>query len=259
MMLAAILIAASTIASQEASYDGDALQLSGDVALEHSLGTMHAGKAVLTREVEQKEEFPFACVELDNRVELDLAPDGKVSCERAQFDFAALQGRLVGDVLLTDKKGGVPFDVETPQLDLQLVKNPKCTIETATASRGVKITLYEEMGPLTIKADASEIRPSSLQIYGNVTLSSDDLQGIAATLSYDPEKKICILKAEEGKKVLLARKRDELRMSAPEVHITYNPETKLQEVQGVGHVVFSLSAEEETLLNQVYRHAPSTP
>ena len=259
MMFAAILIfaTASSIASHEASYDGSALHLSGDVALDHSLGTMRAGKAVLTRKVEEKEEFPFACIELGDRVAIDLATDGKAECGSAHFDFSALQGTLLGEVHLTDKRSGIPFEVLTPQLDLQLVKETSYTIQTAIASQGIILTLHQETGPMTIEADAAEIRLSTIDIHGHVTLSSQDIQGVASTLTYDPESRRCILKAEEGKKVLLARASDNLRMSAPEVHITYNPETDAQEVQGIGHVVFSLSIEEETLLNQVHRHAPS--
>lgn len=425
MFLNLLLVAAppanSSIASQDASYDGSALHLEGDVSLEHGFGIMKAGKASLTRQIESQTDFPFACIELEQHVKIDLSTQAKVECEKAVLDFSTLQGALSSPdhVYYVDVINTIPFELFTPQLDLQMAKNSTYTIEKAHATRGVRLlydSLYqletetiflseEEMqGPnpciwtyqddrvdaerfeldlsqnelhlhkasghlssfskglahftaetlhwkhtenhltlqgspkvedsglgeitsnqeialllqdhtlhhlittgettlisvkghrlttegsidinreshiatilsplvyeedeLTLEAQQAQIHyqeddqglhPSSIELEGRVKIFSQDIQAMGAILTYDPETRHCILKGSEGQKVLLARNQDQLRMSAPEVHITYDPVSKEQQVRGIGHVVFSLSLEEQKLLNQVFSHAPSTP
>jgi hypothetical protein len=93
---------------------------------------------------------------------------------------------------------------------------------------------------------------SSLLLKGEVTLSSEDRFGIADRLTYSPYTKTVILLANPGNKVLFYDKEQDVSMSADEVHITKNSETRKTEIKGVGHVQFLLSPEENTQLKTTF-------
>ncbi|MGH2638285.1 MAG: hypothetical protein ACRDF4_03225, partial [Rhabdochlamydiaceae bacterium] len=424
-----------SIASNSASYDGSVLVLDGDISLEHGFGTMKAEKAILTRQLQGQEEFPFTHIELAETVHLSLTTDAQVECEKALLDFSSMKGTLTSpkDVHYLDTINSTPFELFSPQLDLQMIKNAQkkeiYEIEKAHAQKGVhliynnlyhlktesiqfaKNNLYSDESPctwtyqndqknnqvdaekfdldltqnhlhlkkatghlssfskgevqftaddldwkhtenhltlkgspkvqetslgiitssqeidlilkeqklhrlttrgstqlishkghtlktegtldidaekklatihshttqllyqeeeMTLMADSAQIHyredeqglhPERVELQGHIKIFSTEegRRGIAETLTYNPETRTCILKALPGQKVLFMRDQDELRISANEVHITYNPNTKEQQVQGVGHVTLTLSPEEKNLLNQVFHHEPSTP
>lgn len=348
-----------SIASNNASYDGSMLVLDGEVSLEHGLGEMRAEKAVLTRPLEEKEEFPFACIELAEAVSLALKTTAHVECERALLDFSTMQGTLTSPnkVHYTDTINLVPIELFSSQLDLQMVKNKESyDIERAHAQKGVHFiynkwyhlrteaivlagdilhsdgnscswscqdghmdadsfdlnltqnalhlkaakgclkslfkeelrftaeeldwkhtenhlvlkgspsiqgttigTLQADTAQIYYQEDQQGLHPDRLELQGHIKILSQDTRGIADTLTYNPDSRLCILKALQGQKVLFMRDQDGLRISASEVHITYNPETKQQEVQGIGHVTMLFSPEEQNLITQVFGHAFTTP
>ncbi len=406
-----------SIASTNASYDGAMLVLDGEVSLEHGFGMMKAEKAVLTREVQGKEEFPFSCIELADSVRLALTTEAKVECERASLDFSTMKGFLTSpnNVHYVDIINSTPFELFSPLLNLQLMKNGQrkdsYTIQEAHAQKGVhliydklfhlktesifltKETLHSDAGPcvwthgndrvdaekfnldlasnhlhlqkahghlssfvkgevqftadtldwkhtenylvlkgspvvkesslgtlssvqeihvalkdqkvsalktegatqlvshkghtlktdgtvnvengiakinagkaqllyqedeMTLTADEAvmhytdEMQPERLELQGHIKVFSQDRRGICDSLSYNPEDRTAILKALPGQKVLFTRDQDNLRISANELHITYDPVTKEQQVRGVGQITLSLSPEEQKLLNQVF-------
>ena len=439
-ILAAISpIEKGSIASNNASYDGTALRLEGEVSLEHGFGTMKAEKAVLTKEREGQDDFPFTSIELTSAVNLMLTSEAQVECEKALLDFSTLQGTLTSPqhVHYTDfirrENQTTPFELFSPKLDLQLIKDPQkkdiYDIEQARAQNGVhliydklyhlqtesilfsnkiiqsdgaspciwtyqndrvnaekfdldlvqnelflkkaeghlssfskgqvqftagslcwehtknhltlqgspfvqessvgtvtsqeaihlflkdgvlhqlktdgqttltslkghRLTTYDalevdgdahlatisspskgeqllyEEEEMTLRADKAQIHykeeaqgisPASVELEGRIQIYSKEKEGpsrrgIADLLTYDPDTRTCILKAHPGRKVLFMRDQDQLRISANEVHIFYDPVSKEQQVRGVGHVTMSLSPEEQNLLNQVFRHVPS--
>lgn len=430
-----------SIASQLASYDGSALHLEGGVSIEHGFGTMKAETAILTREEERSEEFPFTSIELSHAVQLALSTSAQVECEKAVLDFSTLKGTLTSpqqvhyiDTLKRENKEA-PFELFSPQINLQMVKNPQkkeaYDIEKAHATHGVhliydklyhletesivfsqnnissdgksrclwsyqndrlhaerfdldlalnelslqkaaghitsfsqgtvqftadalrwnhtenhltlqgsphvqesslgtivsdheidlllkeqtlhrltstgKTTLTSQKGhrlttegsvmvdgenhlatiqpsinqqqllyeeeEMSLHADQASIRykeddhglhPDIVELQGHIKIFSQEKEGpsrrgIADTLTYHPDTRTCILKAHPGQKVLFIRDQDQLRLSANEVHITYDPVSKQQQVQGIGHVALSFSPEEQQLLNKVFRHGSSSP
>jgi lipopolysaccharide export system protein LptA len=127
-----------------------------------------------------------------------------------------------------------------------------------------EMTLLADTAQMYYREDEQGLHPERLELQGHIKIFSQEKEGptrrgIADTLTYNPETRICILKALPGQKVLFMRDQDQLRISANEVHITYNPVTKEQEVRGIGHIVLSLSPEEQNLLNQVFHHDSPTP
>lgn len=122
-----------------------------------------------------------------------------------------------------------------------------------------ELSLTADEAVLHYREDELGLHPEKLELQGHIKLFSQDKRGIADIVTYNPETRSCILKALPGQKVLYMRDLDQFRISANEVHITYNPETKEQEVRGVGHITMVLSPEEQNLLKQVFHHEPSSP
>jgi hypothetical protein len=81
LLAAASPLDTGSIASAHASYDRSMLLLEGEVRLEHGFGKMEAEKAVLTREMQKQEEFPFTSIELADTVHLSLSTGAQVDCE----------------------------------------------------------------------------------------------------------------------------------------------------------------------------------
>ncbi|MGC1879295.1 MAG: hypothetical protein WA678_07975 [Rhabdochlamydiaceae bacterium] len=106
-----------------------------------------------------------------------------------------------------------------------------------------------------ISNDTMEL--SSLTLHGNVRLFSHDPQkplrcGIADRLTYSLTTKTLILSANPGKKVLFRDESQGMRLSGPEVHITYDSETKQQHVKGIGAVQLAFTPDEENKLQQLF-------
>ncbi len=136
-----------SIASNSASYDGSILILDGEVSLEHGFGKMKAEKAVLTRQLQGQEEFPFTCIELAESVHLALTTEAQVDCERASLDFTTMQGVLTSpqNVHYVDTINSIPFELFSPHLDLQMKKNKEAyDIERAHAQKGVHL-IYNKL------------------------------------------------------------------------------------------------------------------
>lgn len=99
------------ISSSSASYDGNALILTGQVALDHGLGKMRADEAVLQKQ-ESGKEFPFSTIALKKGIQIELKDHARLHCDRAELDFTALRGKLLAagkeKVVYTDqlKRGG---------------------------------------------------------------------------------------------------------------------------------------------------------
>lgn len=126
--------------------------------------------------------------------------------------------------------------------------------------------LYYEEPNMCIQADQAafeysitenNLQPVSLALKGSVRLSSLGAStpprcGIADRLHYSLTTQTLILAANPGKKVLFWDESQGARISANEVHITQDPQTKQQTIRGVGNVQFAFNAEENALLQQLF-------
>ncbi len=144
-----------SISSSNASYDGSALVLKGQVILDHGLGKMLAEEATLQKQ-EIGKDFPFSQIHLQKDVTLQLPQSGLLKCDDAELDFSTLKGVLTsaGRVSYTDtlkRKKGKPstFQLASQTIDLQFLKknqspsDPTKTqydIENVTARNLVELT-----------------------------------------------------------------------------------------------------------------------
>lgn len=155
-------VESGSISSSNASYDGSALILKGQVQLDHGLGKMEAEEATLQKQ-ENTKDFPFSLIHLAKQVSLKLHHSGELKCQEADLDFANLQGHLTSNdrVIYTDslkRKKGKPSSVKllSKIVDLQFIKkseNPKSTydIQNVIARDQVELTYAQDY---TLSTDA---------------------------------------------------------------------------------------------------------
>ena len=120
-----------------------------------------------------------------------------------------------------------------------------------------EIGVFADRASLEYSESEEGLRPVSLQVKGNVRLFSHDPKqpprcGLADRLIYSLTTRTLILYANPGSKVLFWDESQGLRMSASEVHVTHDPETKQHTVKGIGKVQLSLTTEEEQHLKQLF-------
>lgn len=169
-----------------------------------------------------------------------------------------------GPTTLVSHKGHTLKTEGTIEVDSEKCQALIHSHQTQLLYQEEELTLTADEAQIFYREDEKGLHPERLELQGKIKIFSQEKEGpakrgIADTLTYNPETRSCILKANPGQKVLFMRDQDQLRISASEVHITYNPVTHEQEVRGIGHIVLSLSPDEQNLLNQVFHHESSAP
>jgi lipopolysaccharide export system protein LptA len=127
-----------------------------------------------------------------------------------------------------------------------------------------EIAFYADSALLEYSIAENLMQPSLITLKGNIRLfSHDPLKpprfGTADRLTYSLSTRTLILSANPGKKVLLWDDAQGMRLSAPEIHIIYDAETKQQNVKGIGAVQFAFSPEEQSKLRQLFPQLKTSP
>ncbi len=126
-----------------------------------------------------------------------------------------------------------------------------------------EIAFFADTAALEYALHDEILEPVSLTLKGNIRLFSHlpdapTRCGLADRMTYSLATRTLILSANPGKKVLFCDESQGMQISAREVHITQDPETRQQTVKGVGNVQFALSAEEHALLQQLFPQAKAS-
>jgi len=127
-----------------------------------------------------------------------------------------------------------------------------------------EIAFYADNALIEYSVAGDLLQPSLLTLKGNIRLfSHDPLKpprfGSADRLTYSLSTRTLILSANPGKKVLFWDETQGMHLSAPEVHIVYDAETKQQNVKGIGAVQFSFTPEEQNKLQKLFPQLKSRP
>jgi len=177
-----------SVSSANASYDGNALVLKGQVILDHGLGKMEAEEAVLQRQ-EMGKDFPFSLIHLKKEVLLSLKNNASLKCETADLDFLSLKGTLLSSdqVVYTDafkkKKGASTiFRLMSKSFKLQLSKKETSDqksvfdVDTILATEGIQIDYAEAFMLLADHAiyRKSEIDPRKTEFQSHVSAYPKD-------------------------------------------------------------------------------------
>ena len=84
-------IPSSDVSSDAATFDGDAIVLSGHVQVDHNLGTLKAQRATLNK---KETSLEFSTIELEDKVSIFFEPYGNLYSEKAFFDLETLSGTI---------------------------------------------------------------------------------------------------------------------------------------------------------------------
>jgi hypothetical protein len=119
-----------------------------------------------------------------------------------------------------------------------------------------ELSLFANQALVEYSALEGHLRPTMLTLGGNIRLFSSDESrprfALADRLSFSTTTRTIILTADPGKRVIFTDEKQGVRIAAQEVHITRDPETNEERVQGVGNIKFTLSDEESSLLNKMF-------
>lgn len=129
---------AMVIDSGVANYDGKLITLTGDVVVEHELGTISAGCVELTTDSSDK-NIHTSCLSMKEGVNIKLKDGGNLSCALADVDYRSFEGKFHGNELQeyvtyteNDRNKGneLSLTVKSRHMHVQLGKS-----ETAPQSR----------------------------------------------------------------------------------------------------------------------------
>jgi len=95
---------------------------------------------------------------------------------------------------------------------------------------------------------------ATIEGQGNIRLSSASRCCLADHVHFSRATHKMILSALPGKKVLFWDTEKKMHLAVPELHITIDPETGSETVQGIGAVRFEFTAEENSLLQKTFAH-----
>lgn len=120
-----------------------------------------------------------------------------------------------------------------------------------------EVRIYADKAAMEYSLFDGLLHPVSLALKENVRLFSKNETmhrrwALADRLTYSPATRTFILTAKPGKKVLFRDEEDGIAVSAQEVHVTYDAETKKEKIKGIGNVQLSFSAEEVNLLKKMF-------
>lgn len=172
------------VSSENASYDGQNLILSGHVVIDHILGKMQARKAFLKRQ--EKTHFPFNRIELDQEVLILLKDHGRITADRADFDLQKNQGILSSnqeqtviyqDMIYDKREKLIPFTIEGRSLELKLLskekKNSEYLIDSICAEQNVAISYANTFFLTAAKATYNHLDPIN-QWKGHISAYGQD-------------------------------------------------------------------------------------
>ncbi len=121
-----------------------------------------------------------------------------------------------------------------------------------------QISLYADRGTIDYALVKGQVQPSAISLKGHIRLMSCDASksprcGLADWVTYSPTTRTFILGAHPGRKVLFWDEQEDLRISAQEIHLTRDTGDGPETVKGVGNVQFCFTADEEVLIEKVFR------
>lgn len=122
-----------------------------------------------------------------------------------------------------------------------------------------ELTLYANDAIVEYAIVNLKLEPIHIHLSGDVRIlsTSDEAPlrcGIADHLDYHLKNHHIHLKSNEGKQVLFWHEAQNLRLSAQEIVISLDPETKQEIVKGIGTVRFSFSDTEDEILKEKFTH-----
>ena len=178
----------AALSSSNATYDGNALVLTGHVLLDHGLGKMAADEAKLQRQ-ETGKDFPFSLIQLVKNVQLSMKGGAQINCDGADLDFTSLKGLLSaengGKVVYTDNLEKGLFRLLGNSVELKISKREvdqkksDFEIDTILAKEDVNIEFAKGF---SLQAHQALYRKTPIK-----DASSEEFQGAVTAYPKDAE------------------------------------------------------------------------
>lgn len=218
--------------------DHDTLTLEGDILLEDG----HMGKLIssdsvsleqkthLGKKVIQKMEAQGETILISHDGQ-KVTSFGTLTLDRDNLELIALSPMIDGS---------------TP-LDKQLIFEKDDFI------------LYADTASLEYSLKDFTLQPHLVYLHGHVRIFSKEPSehlkcGIADHIQYDPNTLEIRLYADKGKRAYFWHEKQNLKLSAPEILITIDPNTKEETINGMGVVSFTFNQEEDEYLHHLFPH-----
>ncbi len=206
------------VASDEAHYDGEVITLTGNVAVENTMGHLTAELAVLKKDPLNSSKIDFPWIELKHHVQLTFAEGGMLNCDSLFLDYTTLSGLIYGtpQVVYIDTMGEIYAD--RARVDYQEING---------ALEATKVTLYDNVKLINF---GSAEKPASQY-------------AIADEVYYFPQEQVMLLEGKANRVLFYDRAHD-MQLSARSVRAQRDPHTQKETVQGIGDVRFVFGPEE---------------
>jgi lipopolysaccharide export system protein LptA len=141
--------------------------------------------------------------------------------------------------------------IESPESDGSVLPEHQIYYKEA------EIAVYADRATIEYTLVNNVLQPVSLALKGNVRLFSHDPQqpalcGVSDRITFSPSTRTLILSADPHRRVLFWDDNQGMRLSSQEIHITQDSESKQRTIKGIGNVKFAFTAEEQSMLHDLF-------
>jgi lipopolysaccharide export system protein LptA len=131
------------------------------------------------------------------------------------------------------------------------------SIEEQVSYEEGEIAVYADSASLDYAVDEAHLQPMRVTLKGHVRIFTGTVEepkrlGLADWVTYSSTTGSFIFGANPGHHVLFLDMQEDTKISAQEVHLTLASSGNQEKITGIGNVQFSFSADEETLLHNLF-------
>jgi hypothetical protein len=197
--------------SGEAQYDGKEIILVGKVVVQHGLGQISARRLSLLPASNHDKKSKFAFLKVSEDVQLELKGGGCLYCQRAEVDYAKMQGLFLGnpespDVTYLNTCRGKesqqiakpPLEVKSYQMTLKLLREPA----TTSTSAKILVNQIEAVQNVRVRYNQDYLLLADYAIYQNLPAMDASSNAGVLTLSVRGERPMCEMTNLNGDRLL---------------------------------------------------------
>lgn len=215
----------TTVEANLANYDGDKIDLVGNIVIENAMGKAKAQLSTLLKGEDKKCKIDFPFIELSQEVEVFFSEGGSLYCEKVCIDLIALtsyfEGSLDKPVIYSDARGQIL--AKCASIDF-------------------------------IKQDKGSYIPQKVTLIGNVRLQDVSLEenryALADYVEVFPQENLINFEARGNNKVLFFDEKRNVQLSANKIEAKKDRLTQKESIKGHGDVQFLFAKDEFEKIKQ---------
>ncbi len=205
---------------------------------------------------------------LEGEIEINKSQVGKMS-SKGRMEISQKQefGKYVFHTLTIDGETDIEFgkqhltcygqlklnrdtltiNATSPLIEQKTPLNQQLKYET------LNYTLFANTGLLQYTISGLKLVPKLLILKGNVRIMTGSKLGLSDEIYYYPKENELLLKAKQGHTVLIYDRKKKLYLSAHEIQIKIDPETKEEKIKGIGSTRFTFNQEEASRIKENFQ------